>query len=240
MAGGPFGAPQPISKEAGGLHTAIGYWFHEDKYENGTDYLIMRQNQIYSEAGYGFQRYGDVYARVGISDFKIFNAFSSSNALTVTSKNDFNEHWKLFGTLGVKGFYPINNYFGIGAFIQGTYYFGKFSDNIIGTDNGIPFITELRIKNLWDVNSGVGIQATVPYGIKLYIGPYAYYSEAKVSALYNISGLRFGAEEVTIKNKTDLGGYAGVFMPLGKGFQINIEGQYSERLSAGAAVTYSY
>lgn len=221
------------------MHTAIGYWYHEDKYENGTDYLI-RQNQIYSEAGYSILNYGDVYARVGISDFKIFDAFSSSNASTVTSKDDFEENWKFFGTLGAKGFYPINNYFGIGAFIQGTYYFGKFSDNVVGMDKGTPFIAELRIKNLWDVNFGVGVQAMVPYGIKLYIGPYVYYSEAKASSLSNIPGLQFGAGDVTIKNKTNVGGYAGVFIPLAKGFQLNVEGQYSERLSAGAAITYTY
>jgi hypothetical protein len=34
---GPFGPPQPIVKEAEGLHTGIGYWFHEDKYKNGTE-----------------------------------------------------------------------------------------------------------------------------------------------------------------------------------------------------------
>jgi hypothetical protein len=29
-------------------------------------------------------------------------------------------------------------------------------------------------------------------------------------------------------------------VPLAKGFRLNVEGQYSARLSAGAAVTYSY
>lgn len=238
-AGGPFGTPQTISKEATGLHTAIGYWYHEDNYKNGTGHLI-RQNQIYSEAGYGFQRYWDVYGRVGVSDLKIFDAFSSSNALTITYENDFKENWKFFGTLGAKGFYPVNSTFGIGAFIQGTYYFDKFSDEVLGSDDGTPFTAQLKIKNLWDVNCGVGLQATVPYDIKLYIGPYAYYSQAKASLLSNITTLEFEAGEVTIKNKTNLGGYAGAFIPLGKSFHLNIEGQYSERLSVGTAVTYAY
>ena len=238
-AGGPFGTPQPNFKETGGLHTAIGYWYHEDKYENGTVHLI-RQNQIYSEAGYGFQRYWDVYGRIGVSDLEIFDAFSSPNALTVASDSDFKENWKFFGTLGAKGFYPINSIFGIGAFIQGTYYFDKFYDDVSGSDDGTPFIAQLKIKHLWDASCGVGVQATAPYGIKLYIGPYAYYSQAKASLLSNVTNLEFGAGEVTIKNKTNLGGYAGTFIPLGKGFQLNIEGQYSERLSAGVAVTYMY
>ncbi len=70
----------------------------------------------------------EIYGRIGISDLKIFDAFSSTNVLTTTSKNDFEENWKFFGTLGAKGFYPINNIFGIGAFLQGSYNFSNFTD----------------------------------------------------------------------------------------------------------------
>ena len=171
---------------------------------------------------------------------KISDAFSSNHASTTTSKNDFEENWKLFGTLGAKGFYPINKTFGIGAFMQGTYYFSDFTDHVSGTHNGAPFTTELKVKNLWDVNFGIGFQATVPYGIKLYIGPYIYYSEAKASLSANIPGLKFAAGDVTIENKTKAGGFTGVDIPLAKGFHLNVEGQYSERFSVGAAITYSY
>jgi hypothetical protein len=239
VAGGPFGPPQPVSKEAGGLYTGIGYWYHEDIYKNGTEHLI-RQNQVYSHVGYGAKNLWEIYARIGVSDLKIFDAYNSTNPLTTTYKNNFEENWKFFGTLGAKGFYPVNSTFGIGAFIQGTYYFDKFSDEVLGSDDGTPFTAQLKIKNLWDVNCGVGLQATVPYDIKLYIGPYAYYSQAKASLLSNITTLEFEAGEVTIKNKTNLGGYAGAFIPLGKSFHLNIEGQYSERLSVGTAVTYAY
>ena len=96
------------------------------------------------------------------------------------------------------------------------------------------------MKNLWDVNFGVGFQATVPYGIKLYIGPYAYYSEAKTSLSANIPGLKFGTGDVRLENKTNVGGFTGVDVPLAKGFHLNVEGQYSARFSVGAAITYSY
>ena len=59
-AGGPFGPPQPIAKETGGYHTAIGYWFHEDRYKNGTEQVI-RQNQVYSELGYGSRNDWEIY-----------------------------------------------------------------------------------------------------------------------------------------------------------------------------------
>lgn len=238
-ASGLFGPPQSISKDTGGLHTGIGYWYHEDKYNAGADY-VTRQNQLYSEVGYGTKNYWDIYVRVGTSDLNVADAFSSTSAATITFKNDFEENMNYFGTFGTKGFYPFGKTFGMGAFMQGTYYFRDFTDDVSGTRNGAPFTVEMRMKNLWDVNFGIGFQATVPYGIKMYLGPYVYYSEAKVSPSTNVTGLALASGEMTIKNKTSLGGFTGIEVPLAKGFRLNVEGQYSERLSAGAAVTYSY
>jgi hypothetical protein len=237
-AGGLFGPPQSISKEAGGLNTGIGYWVHEDKYRNGTE-LVTRQNQIFSHLGYGTQTW-EIYGRVGMSDLKVSDAFSSTQGSVATSKNDFQDNGEFFGTLGAKGFYPFNKTFGIGAFVQGSYYFTDFTDYVSGSFNGVPFKADLKVKNFWDVNLGIGFQATVPYGIKLYIGPYISYSEAKASLSQNIPGLKFGTGDITIKNSTNIGGFTGVDVPLAKGFHLNVEGQYSEKFSVGAAVTYSY
>ena len=237
-AGGPLGPPQPVLKEAGGLHTGIGYGYREDQYENGTE-NVVRQNQFYSQLGYGAKNW-EIDARIGGSDLEISDAFRSTQASTTTSKVDFEDHWKLFGTLGAKGFYPISQTFGIGAFLQGSYYFSDFTDHVSGVYNGAPFTIELKAKNLWNVNFGVGLQGTIADNIKLYIGPFLYYSEARISQSGNIPGLEFSAGDTTIRNKTKSGGFGGVNIPLGKGFHLNAEGQYSERLSVGAAVTYSY
>lgn len=238
-AAGLFGAPQTVSKETGGLNTAIGYWYHEDTYTNDADHII-RQNEIYSQVAYGAKNIWEIYARIGVSGLKIFDVFSSTNTFTTTSKNDFEENWKFFGTLGAKSFYPINKTFGIGAFIQGTYYFSNFTDDVAGTSYSVPFTTDLKVKNLWDVNFGVGFQATIPYGIRLYAGPYVYYSEAKVSLAAKIPGLEYAAGNISIENKSIAGGFAGVDIPLAKGFRLNVEGQYSDRFSVGAAVIYTY
>lgn len=238
-AGGPFGPPQPIVKGAGGLHTGIGYWFHEDRFQNGTD-LLIRQNQIYSELGYGSQSGWEVYGRIGASDLRAIDAFRSADATTTTTKNDFQEHWKFFGTLGTKGFYPFNATFGMGVFVQGSYSFSDFTDNVSGTRGGAPFSLELRVKNLWDVNAGVGFQATLPCGARIYAGPYVGYSEAKVWPSVGIDGLAFTSGETTLSNQNRFGGFSGIEVPLAKGFRLNLEGQYAERLSAGVAVTYVY
>jgi hypothetical protein len=238
-AGGPFGPPQPIVKGDGGWHTGIGYWFHEDWYRDGTD-LLIRQNQVYSELGYGSQKGWEVYGRIGVSDLQGIDALRSADASTTAAKNDFQEHWKFFGTVGAKGFHPFNRTFGIGAFVQGSYYFSDFADTVSGTRGGAPFLLEMRVKNLWDVNAGIGFQATLSCGARIYAGPYVRYSEAKVSPSINIAGLAITSGETTMKDKTGFGGFTGIEVPLAKGFHLNLEGQYAERLSVGSAVIYLY
>lgn len=235
-----FGPPQTVSSKDGGLHTAIGYWQHKDTYSDQNDY-VLRKNFFYSQAAYGGKNnLWELYGRIGIADLKIRDAFSSTNTLVNTSRRDFEENGKFFGTLGAKGFYPINEIFGIGGFIQGSCNLSNFTDDITGTANGAPFRADMKIKNIWDVNLGVGLQATVPMGVKLYAGPYVYYSEASGRIWPNVPGLGFGTGKVLLKNKSNIGGYAGIDISLAKGFRLNVEGQSAGLFSLGAAITYTY
>jgi hypothetical protein len=236
---GLFGAPQTVSREAGGLNTAIGYWYHEDTYANGADYKF-RQNTIYSQAAYGADGIWEIYARLGISDLKIFDLFSSGDAATATDKDDFKENWKFFGTLGAKIFYPVNKVFGMGAFVQGTYYLSNFTDNVSGVSGGTPFRADLKVKNLWDVNCGIGFQATLPNGTRFYAGPYVLYSEALMSLSARIPGMEGADGNSSVESKAMAGGFAGMEIPLPKGFRLNVEGQYADGLSIGAAVSFTY
>jgi len=234
-----FGPPQTVSEKPGGLNTAIGYRWHEDKFKSHTDY-IFKQNQVYSQVSYGAQNIWEIYGRVGIADLKIADAFRSANTSTIASKKDMEENWKFFCTLGAKAFYPFNNIFGIGAFIQGTYNFSNFTDESTIRSNGITYLADLKIENLWDVNFGAALQATVPLGIKLYLGPYISYSEAKASLSKDLPGIEWGKAKILMQNKSRAGGFAGADIPLAKGFRMNVEGQYAKRLSFGAAITYAY
>lgn len=238
-AGGLFGPPQTVSREAGGLSTAIGYRYYEDTFRNDRDYVI-RQNQIYSQVAYGASNIWEIYGRVGISDLKVFDAFTSTDVLTTTSKDHFEENWKFFGTLGAKGFYPFNHLFGMGAFLQASYNFSNFTDEVAGIRNAAPFLADLKIKNLWDVNVGVSLQATLPPGIRLYAGPFIYYAEAAGDLSDTVSGISSGPHNFSWKNKSAAGGFVGADVPLAKGFRLNIEGQYTDRFSIGSAITYTY
>jgi len=238
FAGSLFGPPQPVSRKDGGLHTAIGYWRYEDKFKDGGDY-VLKQNQLYTHAGYGSGDLWEIYGRIGIADMKLENAFSPSDGLTSASNSDLNDTWNnFFGTLGGKVFYPLNKLFGVGAFAQGTYYLNDFSDGISGVRDGAPYRAGLKIKDMWDVNIGIGGQMSVA-GARFYLGPYFYHTEAEASPSPPAPGLQFTGD-TTIKNKSSVGAFAGIDAPLGKGFRLNIESQYSERLSIGAAVTFTY
>ena len=239
FAAGLFGLPQTLSKTAGGLNTAIAYSYAEDVFKTSSDF-VLRQHQIYSHAAYGKAGIWEVYGRIGLADLKISDAFNAGNGLTTMSRNDFDENWKFFGTLGAKAFYPVNRLFGVGAFIQGTYHFSNYTDSVTGAYNGTPFEADLKIKNLWDVHGGIGLQATLPFSIKLYGGPYVYYSDADAVLSVDRPGLLFGTEKGIMQNKSKAGGFVGTDIPLIKGFRLNIEGQYAGRLSIGSAVTYTY
>ena len=94
-ASGLFGPLQTVSREQGGLNTAIGYLYHEDTYKNGESYT-MKQNEIYSQAAYGAKNIWEVYARIGVSNMKMTGIFASSDHFVETSQDDFEADWKRF------------------------------------------------------------------------------------------------------------------------------------------------
>ena len=201
---------------------------------------LFRQNEIYSQAAYGASRIWEIYARVGVADLDIADIFISTDSATTTDRNNFEENGKIFGTLGAKAFYPVNKIFGVGAFVQGTYYFKDFNDEVAGVSSGTSFRAEMEVENLWEVNCGIGLQATLPRDIKFYAGPFIYYSEATMALSSDIPGLAYSTQKESVENKSIVGGFAGLDIPLTKGFRLNIEGQFSERFSAGAAISYTY
>lgn len=236
---GLFGPLQTVSRASGGVNTAIGYMYHEDTFTHGAEHVI-KQNRIYSQAAYGANNIWEIYARVGLADLQILDIFSSRDASTTTDKNNFDENWKIFGSLGAKAFYPISKFIGAGVFVQGTYFFKDFNDEVAGVHGGTPFRGELDVQNLWEINCGMGLQATLPSGVRLYAGPYVYYSEAKFILAPGISGLEYAAGNTSVENKSFTGGFFGLDIPLLKGFRFNIEGQFSEKFSAGAAISFTY
>jgi len=55
-----------------------------------------------------------------------------------------------------------------------------------------------------------------------------------------VSDWGYAAGRYSVQNTSIAGGFAGLDIPLAKGFRLNVEGQYADRISAGAAISYTY
>ena len=238
-AGGMFGPPQTLSSTTGGLNTAIGFRYYTDTYKNHIHYKV-RQNIIYSHAAWGKAGIWEIYARLAAAEMKMFDVFRFGSTVYGNGENDFRDTWQFMGTAGAKVFYPVNSFFGAGLFVQGNFNPGKYSDETPLLYNGSPLVADLKIKNLWDINFGGGLQLTLPYDIRAYAGPFVYLARADVRSSLNVPGLLFGTEKTVLKNRSPVGGYFGADIPLIRGFRLNIEGQYTDSFSAGAAIAYIY
>jgi len=234
---GPFGPPQPITRGVKGLHTAIGYWFHEGILGGGAEYA-RRENQVYSELGYGVTDFWEVYGRVGLSGLAIADAFRSNNPATITTKQDFADRGGVFGIIGCKLYRPLSANIGMGAFVQGAYYFSGFDDDVSGVRAGVPFGGRVKIDKMWDANFGIALQALLPFGLKAFAGPFFSHAEAKILLVTPLPDVSFGSPSTI--SKSTLGATAGLEAALTRGFRLNLETQYNGRFSLGSAIIYAY
>jgi len=243
---GQFGPPEPAAKE-GKAALGIGYFNYSAKWKpkdsDGDEDKVIRQNQTYLQLSYGLAKNWEAYLRVGGADSKIKDTFwtSAGEAALSGFKPDFKDGYKPFGTIGVKGVFNITPSFGIGPFFQASLY-SSYKDSTSGTYD-VPPVTpasqEIKVKNPWDINIGVGLQGKIGETI-IYGGPVAYWTKAKGEWTGTIEGVGTDTESVTLKEKNNIGGFAGLRLPLGKGLNLEVEGQLKSRFSMGGALTYSF
>ena len=242
---GQFGPPEPAAKE-GKASLGIGYFYSSAKYKP-KDTVNFRefkgtQNQAYLQLGYGFVKNAEVYLRVGGADAKVKNAITDPD-ITNSGPKDFKDGLKPFGTLGVKGiiYESDNKSFGIGPFIQASLYSSykdEWTFSELGwSDSGY---LKLKVKKPWDINLGISAQAKIGEVI-LYGGPVAYWNKAKAEAeAKNLTTGNSDSASTTIKEKNNVGGFAGIRIPLSKGLNLEVEGQLKSRFSMGGALTYAF
>jgi len=210
---GQFGAPEPLAS-SGNISLGVGYFYNADKWKssaNSQDYKFS-QNQIYLQFNATLDKI-EFYIRGGGADLKFDNAFGSS---------DFNDNYKLFGTMGVKGILDINHYIGIGAFAQGSL-FSTYKSQSSGSQ-------ELQIKNYSAVDVGLMLQGKFDK-ILVYAGPFLYWTYADMET---------SSHSWNLKQSNNFGGVAGIRVPIAQGINIEIEGQYRQEFSAGGAISYSF
>jgi len=124
----------------------------------------------------------------------------------------------------------------MGLFAQGSYYFNNAHDRVWASRNGgAPTSIEVKIKDQWETDFGLGIQLTLPRKVKLYVGPYIHIGQGELS-----SSPYVGTMSDTLKTGTVAGGYGGLSLPLFGRFTLTAEGWYGKKMSAGSMVSYSY
>ncbi len=241
---GQFGPPEPAAKE-GKVSLGVGYFYSSAKWKpKDTDWKESKvtQNQTYLQVGYGFVKNAEVYLRAGGADAKFTNTFlTSADEPTYLSgfKSDFKDGYKPFGTIGVKGVFNVSDSFGIGPFLQASLY-SSYKDSTSGTAGGSASSQTITVKNPREINLGVGLQGKIG-DVIIYGGPVAYWTKAKVawtaspSASWEVSSV-----STTYKEKNNIGGFAGVRIPLSKSLNLEVEGQYKSEFSMGGALTYAF
>lgn len=209
-AAGMFGAPEGASRP----YMALGYSYEQNgmKMDDGPDF-IAKQNQMFLQGGYGWSG-SEVYMRLGFSDLRV-----QPNDMD----NTFSDSYQPYGAIGAKYFSRINEAWGIGPFIQATYYFSDFSQYVNSTN--------VSVKNWWDTSIGFGVQYKVASSIAVYAGPFISWSNGK---LYS------NDVSTDFESNTNFGAYLGATGKVNDKVSVTAEGKYTDYFSGGLMVNYSF
>jgi hypothetical protein len=241
---GQFGPPEPDAGH-GKFSVGIGYFFNSNEVKISPDIDTAKgkinQNYTYLKLGYGFIKNWEIYTNIGGMDFQ-----QDSDNFSFDMKSSF----KPFGSIGIKGLLWGNSNFGIGPFIQAGFSSG-FKDEKWSNDpdpDGDNAYLRNEVKNLWDVNLGISAQAKIEK-IVFFGGAFVFKKRAELehkADVYDYQGGTYvyhhslGSYTVDIKERSNIGGFVGVKLPLIKRLNFEVEGQYNGKFSAGWLLTYSF
>lgn len=231
---GQFGTPQPAG-EKDGWSMGAGYFLYRDKLDFGNSTYNLKQNQFYVQAARVLGRF-EIYLRGGMADMDLDHVFGPKTAGDAASKSTFESDSSSLLSAGLKGSYQLNRTFAVGGFVDGTVFPDHFKDDMHGSDSEGSFTQWFKVKNMYNINLGASLQAEIPHGIKLYAGPYAYWTHA--DATYRDS--RYSPVSSSLKNKSHYGGFAGASFGLSGGLILSIETQVSEKISGATMITYCF
>jgi hypothetical protein len=209
---GPFGPPEPLN-DTGKFSLGLGYWFDKSKMELSDDHLSSKSNQYYVLGNYTFLKDWEVYGKLGGADEKMHSSDTWQR---------FSDGAEIFGTLGFKNMFYGNGNFGVGAFVEGSWY---------GDHRGVT-------TNQWDANFGISGQYKMLMGnrkVTLYGGPFAYVHQADSDMALNPA-----VPQDDLKSRHNVGGFLGLQIPVIKQVFFTAEAQMKDRLSGGASLSYKF
>lgn len=234
---GPFGPAEPVVAP-GKAAVEVGYFRYSENlkpsdnaFAGASDFWQktgITQNQVYVQLSYGIKAW-EVYGRIGMADFKAADAFVFD-----ASPADAKDKARFYGTLGAKRIVYSSGPFSLSPFIQASYY-GNFSDTAQGNVAGSPVELKYSTSKSWDAYAGVSGQMKLSRAT-LFAGPFLYVKRMKMEMESGI-----GSNDATrFREANNIGGFAGVRVPVGEKMSVDLEVQYTNRLSAGAGLAYKF
>jgi hypothetical protein len=205
-----FGPTEGASKP----YASLGYSFDSlTMHPNDGANFKTESNQWFLQSGYGWSG-SELYIRAGFSDLRATPEDGSSSLTAAYSP---------YVAVGGKYFYRINEAWGIGPFIQVSSYFSGPTQNVNGAD--------VTFKDWWDTAIGASIQYKPTSKIKLYAGPYVYWSQGTIQS--PIMSTNFGSA-------SNWGGYLGAEGKINDKVSVTAEGKYSDYINGALMFNYSF
>jgi hypothetical protein len=247
---GNFGSPEPAAVP-GGFALGIGYLHYESKWGPEDDSFFgisdiwddaeAQSSRIYVQGSFSFLKDWEVYARFGGAEMRVEDAFSGLA--------DFKDSYQPFGTAGIRGLFYNGGPWGIGTFAQANYVFTDFEDEIskVGVIDGmlVHGSGKQKYEHLWDISTGVAFYIKTGL-VNFYGGPFLYWGKVDIEEdielidVVNDTLLLSANGPTTYEEKGNLGGYLGVQVSLGKGYNLEVEANARGKISFGTALTYSF
>jgi hypothetical protein len=245
-----FGPPEPLAKP-GKLAVGIGYSVSGEKLkaedESGfgaADFwqkTTFIQRAWYLQANYGIAKNWEMFARFGLADLEAKDVFNFG-----TSTDNFKDTNQYFTTLGFKGVVYSNPSFSMGPFssfsmgpiLKGSYY-SQYTDSSSGMIGGTLVSQSYTAKDIWDVNLALSMQTKVS-SVTLFAGPFVYWRNIKSELTVSIPGTGVFVDSAKYQSENNVGGFAGLRVPVMKNFTLDVEGRYTDSFGAGAALMYSF
>jgi hypothetical protein len=236
FAAADFGQPAPLGRQQE-FSWGLGYQNYRAEWETddeGVGTGELRQSNYWIQVYYTLSENWQFYARFGLANLKIDTLFTR-----LDPPGDFEADYGFNLTLGMNGLLYSAPGWGIGPFLQANFY-ADYENELEGElrqDLGGDSVKVLaRYKGWKDVN--LGLAAQVDAGpVVLYGGGFGYWTTADGHAEARIAGENPERYKATLDEKSNLGGYLGVRIPLGRAWSFHAEGQYKSDISFSVAIS---
>jgi hypothetical protein len=229
---GMFG-PLSSTSKPGRISMGAGYTYISENWsldDIGGDSPQTSQHQLFAQVEMGLVKNWRVYARGGLADWKVENAFRFSN-------EDSNGGFLPFGTAGISGPVFTNRYVEIGPFVQGSY-FSLYDDSKPISVTAGTGTEKVYFDNAWEINAGLAFQSQME-GAYLYGGPFYFMGKSKYRSVAQAGGTT-DVQNSDMEEENNVGAYLGVRWPFENGLSLEVEAQYRSDVSVGTLVNYTF